>query len=154
MTAPLMESHGVKLCGVKVSGRASRPLIQIFADWEEGGITIDACAKLTRALLDLFDMEERFVKDYRLEVSSPGIDWPLREAWQFRKNIGRVIMLRTAESEFQGKILDVTAEGLVKLEISGETTELTVASLSGAKVVLSPKPSQKSGWKRNEARSR
>jgi len=151
---PILQQEGVRLCGVRISGRSSRPLIQIYVDWEEDWITIDACAKITRALLDLFDMQERFAPDYRLEVSSPGLDWPLTETWQFRKNIGRVIASRNAEGEFQAKLLDVTADGIIKVEIAGETRDASVAELTGAKLVLFPKSSTKSGRKRNEARSR
>jgi len=151
---PVLQQEAARLCGVRISGRASRPHIQIFVDWEEDWITIDACAKITRALLDLFDMQERFALDYRLEVSSPGLDWPLSEVWQFRKNIGRVIGVRNTEGEFEAKLLDVTADGTITVEIAGETKQMSVPELTGAKLVLFPKSSTKSGRKRNEARSR
>lgn len=154
LITPTLEARGTRLCGVKVSGRASRPLIQVFVDWEEGGITIDACADLTRSLLDLFDAHERFAPDYRLEVSSPGIDWPLTETWQFRKNIGRTIRWKSGDAERQGRILDVLADGGISVETDKEVIQGDSAAFSGAKVTLFPKSSLKSGKKRNEARSR
>jgi len=139
---------------VKISGRASRPLIQIYVDWEDGGITIDGCATLTRKLLDLFDLQERFAPDYRLEVSSPGLDIPLKEAWQFRKNIGKTIRWQDDAGEKEGRILDVSADGAITIESKNETVSLLVIQLAGAKLVLFPNSKRKTGRRKNEARSR
>ncbi len=149
--SPVLEKRQVKLCGVKVSGRLSSPLIQIFIDWEESPITIAECVKVSREIQDLFDIEERFAPDYRLEVSSPGIDSPLEEAWQFRRNIGRVIRVDHEGIQVEATILDVTSDGISKLEIEGEEVRKPFTELSGSFVVLFPKKKSLAKRKRNEA---
>lgn len=152
--SPIIQSHQVRLCGVKVSGRISSPLIQIFVDWEESPITIAECVKISREIQDVFDIEEHFAPDYRLEVSSPGIDAPLSEAWQFRRNIGRVICLEQALERTEGTILDVSSAGIVQLDIEGGVVSMPVSELSGACVVLFPVKKSLAKRKRNEARDR
>jgi ribosome maturation factor RimP len=152
LVLPILLKQQVVLCGIKVGGRVSRPLIQVFVDWEERPITIEACTKITRELLDVFDMEERFPPDYRLEVSSPGIDAPLSEAWQFRRNIGRTIGIDRGGSRFEATILDVTAGQIVRLEDDDGICERPLDELRGAKVILFPTTKKPPKRKRNEAR--
>ncbi len=133
---PLLDSERVKLCGVKVSGRSGRPLIQLFVDWDDGNITVGACADISRQAQDLLDMQEWAPQDYRLMVSSPGIDWPLREIWQFRKNVGRVIRRGGDEESFEGRLIGVSDEGKVRLELPEGIVERTVVQLTGARVII------------------
>ncbi|MDP8237705.1 MAG: hypothetical protein P9X24_01325 [Candidatus Hatepunaea meridiana] len=103
----LIEEH-LHLFDVKVSGRAGRPLIQLFLDREDGDITVNAYAGIGRHIQDLLDMQNWSPGDYKLIVSSPGLDRPLSELWQFRKNIGRLIKFQaSALSSLQVKELTV-----------------------------------------------
>lgn len=147
----LLQEMQLKLCGIKVSGRLSKPMIQVFIDWEDSPITIGECAKVSRQIQDVFDLDERFSPDYRLEVSSPGLDLPLTELWQFRRNIGRTIKTVIDGREFEAAILDVTSDGLVKLDESGGIFEIPVSQLSGSQIVLFPKKKVLAKRKRNEA---
>lgn len=144
LVRPHLERRQVRLCAVRVTGRVSRPLIQLFVDWEEAPITIAACADISRQILDLFDSQERFAPDYRLEVSSPGVDAPLRETWQFRKNIGRVITGEWGGVRYEARLLDVTAEGVARLEGDDGLCERRLSELVGARVALFPKPMPRS----------
>ncbi len=150
----LLQRRQVVLCDVKVSGRLSKPLIQITVDCEDSPITIEQCVKISREVQDLFDSEERFTPDYRLEVSSPGIEAPLTLLWQFRRNIGRVIRLDREGRQIEGMILDVSSEGVVQLDVDGEPISRLAPELSGAKVVLFPSKKSLAKRKRNEARDR
>lgn len=83
--------------------------IQILVDSPEG-ISIEACADISRFLNDRIDREE---EDYSLEVSSPGIGSPFRVRQQYDKNIGRdieVVLLNGQKKK--GTLLDVTDEGI------------------------------------------
>ena len=138
---PFLEKDLVHLCEIKVSGRAGKPLIQLFLDWEVGNITIDACVGISRRVQDLLDMQDWVPGNYRLIVSSPGIDYPLREMWQFRKNIGRFIehrkeCLHNPDEILRGRVSEVGDDGIIKLEVAGDIREYTLKQLSGAKVVI------------------
>lgn len=156
----LLEEHRksdtgrLHLCGVKVSGRAGKPQIQLFMDWEVENITIGACADISRRIQDMLDMQDWIPGDYRLIVSSPGIDWPLTELWQFRKNIGRSIRKNDPKENFEGRLVDVKKNGAILIEVKGEICEYTREQLSGARVVFDLSDRNRVKRKRNEARRR
>ena len=76
------------------------------------GITIYECTSLSKFLSNEPSLNT-FFESHELEVSSPGIDRPLRVREQYRKNIGRKIKLKTTEGiELSGKLISVTSEGI------------------------------------------
>jgi|GEM_PF-332031 len=145
LVRPVLEQERVHLCGIKVSGRAGKPFIQIFVDYEESHITIDECARLSRLVQDVLDMQPRPLLDYRLEISSPGLDWPLTEVWQFRKNLGRRIAWRRADNtRTKGELVGIAEDGNLVIEVNGGLVQMPLDSLVGA-VVLTAAPQPKPG---------
>ncbi len=136
LIAPYFVRERVKLCGVKISGRASNPQIQVLADLEEGNITIYSCVRISKELRDLLDMQKWRPRNFQLNVSSPGIGFPMFEDWQFRKNIGRLIKKKDADGVVKGRIKSITRDGLAILVTSEEEIEFNLRDLYGAKVVL------------------
>ena len=136
LALPFLEKEKTHLCDVKVSGRAGKPLIQLFIDWEENNITVDACAKISREIQDLIDMQDGSPADYQLIVSSPGIDCPLQQLWQFRKNIGRLIRWNDAEGTVEGRLIEVEEDGIIRLDVKGNIREFSSDQLTGARVVI------------------
>lgn len=94
---PICDEMNLYLLEVKVKGDWRNAVFQIFAD-NEKGITLGECAKLTRIIQDEIDMDESFRGNYRLDVSSPGIGHPLKYDFEYKKNIGRTLIV----SEFDG----------------------------------------------------
>jgi len=97
-------------------------LLRVFID-QERGITVDDCAAVSNQLTRVFEVEN---VDYdRLEVSSPGLDRPLKKAADFERFAGQTIQLRTrmpigSQRNFKG-VLKGLADGAVRLETeSGE----------------------------------
>jgi len=86
------------LVDVVISSTKGPKKVLILVDGDEG-INIDVCAELSRAIGH--EVEERNLIDsaYRLEVSSPGVDYPLQVDRQFKKNIGRVVKVTTNEGK-------------------------------------------------------
>lgn len=74
-----------------------RSLLRVIADAEDHNITVDECGILSRTISDLLDSYPHDFPDYRLEVSSPGLQHPL-QPWQFFKNIGRTVEVHSAEN--------------------------------------------------------
>ncbi|MDX5480679.1 MAG: ribosome maturation factor RimP [Hymenobacteraceae bacterium] len=101
---------------VAVSDSPARPKITVLADGEQG-ITIDQCATISRRINKR--IEETFGEEvaYVLEVSSPGVDFPLMQPQQFRRNIGRNLKLKLQDgAEKTGKLEEVTETGIGLLE--------------------------------------
>jgi ribosome maturation factor RimP len=106
----LSEMDDVFLVSVKV-----KPVnnIKVFLD-ADGGLNIDRCVKINRAMYRTIE-EEAWYPDgnFSLEVSSPGIDEPLKLLRQYKKNIGRTVELTlTSESKLEGKLIAVSDEAV------------------------------------------
>jgi len=83
-----VEAREAYLVGVSSRKEGARRIIQVFADTDTG-ITIAQCAEISRELGSALDAINAVEGPYDLEVSSPGIDRPLKLLRQYKKNVGR-----------------------------------------------------------------
>jgi ribosome maturation factor RimP len=74
----------------------------------DNGVTIDDCAALSRALSESLDKNDLLDGSYMLEVSTPGLDHPLKLTRQYRKNIGRKVRVKTKGGTQEGLLTAVT----------------------------------------------
>lgn len=88
----LVEAAGFHLLQALWKPIRGRQMLRVVADAEDHNITIAECASLSRTITDLLDSYPHEFPDYRLEVSSPGLDHPL-ERWQIQKNVGRRVQI-------------------------------------------------------------
>ena len=101
---------------VAVSDTPVRPKITVLADGEQG-ITIDQCATISRRINKRIEEEFGEEVSYVLEVSSPGLDFPLTQPQQFKRNLGRSLKLKLQDgTEKTGKLEEATEAGLSLLE--------------------------------------
>ncbi len=116
--------------------RAGRGLLRVFIDKPEG-IGVEDCAAVSNQLTRLFAVESI---DYdRLEVSSPGLDRPLKRAADFARFTGREIKLRlqqprAGQRNFVGRIVSASDTALI-LDVDGVAIELEVAGIDRANLV-------------------
>jgi ribosome maturation factor RimP len=103
------------LVDVIVKGYKGPQKVLVVIDSDKG-VTIDECAHLSRELSKAFDETQLFTNSYMLEVSTPGLDQPLRLKRQYRKNIGRGIrVVKTGQQFLEGKLIEVT-DDLIRVE--------------------------------------
>lgn len=125
---------GYELVDVERSNHGK--LIRVFIDKPEG-ISVDDCALVSNHLSHLFQVEG---VDYdRLEISSPGLDRPLRRVKDFQRFEGEKASVRTnmahnGQRNFVGILRGADAETL-KLEIDGALVSLDVANIRKARLV-------------------
>lgn len=135
---PLCAERQLRLVDIQVQGSMSKPIFNIFADSEKG-ITLGECTKLARLVQDELDMDAGFQQNYRLNVSSPGLDRPLSEDWEFQKNIGQNLIVQFREEEtsreLQGKLISWDAEN-IQIEIIGEAQAIPRKHILRAKIIL------------------
>ena len=81
----LLEESEYFLVDIKLSGGNK---LQVFLDADEGGITINKCAEFSRYLERFLDEEKFLGENYVLEVSSPGMNNPLKNLRQYKKRVG------------------------------------------------------------------
>jgi ribosome maturation factor RimP len=87
--------------------------LKIFLDADQG-LSIDKCVSLNRRLYKMIEEAGMFPEgDFSLEVSSPGLDEPLKQVRQYHKNIGRAVeVTQTDLTKLEGKLLEVTEVGI------------------------------------------
>lgn len=102
------ELHGAHLIEIVLRGSEGRAVIEIFVDTETG-VTTDLCALISRELSRRIDAEELVTGSYRLEVSSPGIERPLKYRWQYIKHVGRTVRIRRKSAELVEEVTGTIA---------------------------------------------
>jgi ribosome maturation factor RimP len=96
IVAPVAEGMGFQLVRLRLMG-GKRITLQIMAERADGSMEVEDCAKLSRALSAVLDVEDPIEREYTLEVSSPGIDRPLTRLADFDRWEGYEARLETTE---------------------------------------------------------
>src|SRR5450432_2551411 len=101
--------------------------IKIFLDGDNG-ISIEKCVQVNRGLYKQLEAEGLFPADeFSLEVSSPGLDEPLKLLRQYKKNIGRPVEILLQDgSKKEGRLLEVGEDGIIVEEIRGKNKKKEV----------------------------
>lgn len=86
---PVIESKNLLLIDLIIRGDERKRIIEIFVDSFEN-ISAESLAELSREINNLLQTEESFLENYRLDVSSPGVDRPLKYLAQYPKHINRM----------------------------------------------------------------
>ena len=94
LITPILTDFALELVDLELKGEGRRQLLRIFID-KPGGVTLDDCAEVSREISALFEVEDPFDGAYILEVSSPGLDRPLKKLQDFERFTGRMVKLRT-----------------------------------------------------------
>ncbi len=105
---PLMEENQFELVDVEYVKEGGNWYLRAYID-KPGGITIDDCELISRALSDLLDREDFIEDSYILEVSSPGLGRPLKKDKDFDRSIGEQVEIKTyrpldGSKEFTGTL--------------------------------------------------
>lgn len=135
----LLSENGFKLLEYSQITRNATTHIRVVGDREVGYISVDDCALLTRELRNLIIEQKLVNDDFRMEVSSPGLDYPLREAWQYRKNIGRLLKVRVpgakGPKELRGRLVQYDESAGLTLKAESQVHQLEQADVLSAVVL-------------------
>ena len=101
--------------------------IKVFLD-SDIGVNIDKCARINRSMYKIIEEEAWYPEgNFSLEVSSPGVDEPLRLPRQYKKNIGRSVEVTFLdETVLEGKMTDANEAGIVVEYIEGKNKKAVV----------------------------
>ena len=94
IAAPLAAQEGLELIDVEFGGGGGRQTLRIFID-KAGGVSLDDCTAVSRSVSAALDVEDPLDGSYDLEVSSPGLDRPLRTPEHFQKFAGQKVRVKT-----------------------------------------------------------
>jgi ribosome maturation factor RimP len=125
----VVASHGLELFDVQLRRESIGWVVRVFIDrpgpsgTPDDSVGIEDCARISRELSAIFDVEDPLGRSYTLEVSSPGLDRPLRDERDFRRFAGRRAKIAVepavdGQKHFEGRIEGVEA-GAVLFEAEG-----------------------------------
>ena len=138
LVLPIIQAEGCELWDVEYVKEGSDMYLRIYAD-KEGGIMIDDCVTISRALEAKLD-EEDFIEDaYILEVSSPGLTRKLKKDRDFEKSIGKLVIVKLYKAEigskeFLGRLRAYTDSTITIETDNNETIELERKNISGIRL--------------------
>lgn len=94
LVQPLLEDAGLELVDLEYKREQNGWTLRFFLD-REGGISLDDCADASREISSLLDVEDIIQTAYNLEVSSPGIERPLKKLVDFERFSGKLARIKT-----------------------------------------------------------
>ena len=149
LAEPVLEDLGLELVDVEYRREGKGWTLRLFVD-KPGGVTLDDCVEVSREVDTLLDVEDVIHTAFQLEVSSPGLDRPLKKARDFERFVGSRTRIKTRElcdpdqrghrrKTFVGSLLGLF-EGRIRLELEdrkGGIVELPLEEIQQAR--LDPK---------------
>ncbi len=142
--------EGCELYDIELSGGSGRRTLRVFIDKTPGGAGIEDCSNVSRGLSAALDVDDPIQGAYDLEVSTPGLERPLRKPWHFSRVVGKKIWLRTSKpfAEFgvqavknqplkqASEVLTAADETSISFEIESETVRVPLSALEKAKLIF------------------
>ena len=139
LVTPIVNENRLELVDVEYKKEGKNWFLRIFID-KAGGVTVDDCTQVSRQIEDLIEVEEVVPSSYILEVSSPGLDRPLKKEEDFLRFKGKCARVTTYtpinhQKNFTGTIEDFQNEVLF-LEIDSQHVEIPQNQIAKARLEI------------------
>jgi len=135
---PALNESAIELVELTLRGARGNQILQVFIDTERG-VTIDDCQNASDLISEILDTADIIEGRYRLEVSSPGVDRPLKTERDFRRNIGRPIRFNLQNEEpkqiYDG-IIQQVGDGNVTLMVNQKVENFSINQMENVKLIL------------------
>ena len=136
---PTLEGNGIELVDVEYKKTGKTWVLRVFIDKNQG-VTVYDCQELSREIEDLIEIHELIDDHYVLEVSSPGLDRPLKKDTDFLRNKGKRIQIKTYspinnKKENAGTVIDFV-NGTLFLEDKKDILKISLTEIAQAKLII------------------
>lgn len=138
LAQPVAESLGLELVDAAFVSDSGRKVLRVYIDKPEG-VTLDDCADMSREFSTVLDVNDPIPQRYSLEVSSPGLDRPLKKEADFARFAGRKTRIRTKEAidgrrNFNAVIDSVDGASVHVTDFDGKKFVLTISNIDKARL--------------------
>jgi ribosome maturation factor RimP len=141
LVRPLTSSLGFELVELEYKREGRHMVLRLYID-KEGGITLDDCAAVSKEVSAVLDVEDIVPDRYTLEVSSPGLNRPLKSRADYDRHIGRLVKIKTLEliaddagnrrKTFLGELLGLDGD-LIRVKLrEGQTAAIPLGDVAKA----------------------
>jgi ribosome maturation factor RimP len=138
LARPLAQARGVDLVDVEIKGTGGRRLVRVMVD-RKGGVELDDIHAVSRELSAILDEADPVEGAYALEVTSPGVDHPLRDRAAFDRVEGRLVAVRRGTpdgaEDLRGTVRTAEDEAVV-LDVDGEAVRVRYGDIEKATQAL------------------
>ncbi|MCK9217097.1 MAG: ribosome maturation factor RimP [Firmicutes bacterium] len=139
LSKPILEKYKFCFIDTEYKKEGSQWYLRIFID-KEGGITVDDCQIVSEELSEKLDELDPISHSYIFEVSSPGIDRPLKREIDFKRNLNKLIEIKFYKPMFnkkviEGKLINYDNEK-IEIEYKGEKIEIEKSKVAIMKPVI------------------
>jgi ribosome maturation factor RimP len=140
---PVVNGMGFDLVEIEHFPNPKHGVLRLFIDKPAGceseGVVIEDCSAVSRQISALIDVEDPIRGKFNLEVSSPGLDRPLRRLQDFQRFTGSLVKLKTVmplegQRNFKGRLLEAN-EDVVVIETDAEEISLPMSAIEKARIV-------------------
>ena len=144
---PILASLGLELVDVEVFGSGRARTLRLTVD-RDGGIDLDTLAEANGPVSDALDAVDALSGPYTLELSSPGVERPLRRPSEFRRFVGTTVSVKSHDPvdgarRHRGLLMEVDDSGIA-LEVDGQHRRFSYDAIASARTVFewgpAPKP--------------
>jgi ribosome maturation factor RimP len=135
---PILSSMGLELVDLELSGQGRRGHLRIFID-KPGGVNVDDCEQVSRYVGHALDVADPIPYAYLLEVSSPGLDRPLRKSEDYQRAAGKLVRLkltRPMDGEWViiGRLQGLQGDRVEVQPEEGERVQVALADIAQARL--------------------
>ena len=134
LVRPVIEGAGLELVDVTFGREGGRRVLRLTVD-RDGGVDLDTISTISEKVSRRLDVEGFEPGPYALEVTSPGVERPLRRPQDFRRAVGERIRVKTVEGVVEGRLRSAD-EAAIVLDVDGEERRLPLDAVSAAKTVV------------------
>lgn len=129
----ILHDCGVELYDIETVSENERKIFRIFITSPEG-INLDKCSEVTKILSPILDLEPPLSGEYTLEVSSPGIERPLRKNEHYKGSIGQLVKIKLVNTDkIIGKLESFVDGKLTVIEDDGEVNTISLEDIDKAR---------------------
>ena len=138
LVRPVVEGAGFELFDVSFGGSGGTRILRVTID--DDGLDVDTIASLSDKIARRLDLEGFSDGRYELEVSSPGIERPLKTPAHYARAVGARVKVKTAspidDAQVHEGVLLAADEGRIELDVDGTTRTIPVARIASARTVV------------------
>lgn len=146
MVHPILSREGMELVDLEFRRESKGWVLRLYID-KGGGITLDDCSRISQEVGRNLDIEDFIQPPYTLEVSSPGLNRPLKTYKDFMKYCKHLVQVKTFSPignrrRFKGRLQEVS-EDSIGIEVDGILFQIPISNVAKAHLEIDPEMLQK-----------
>ena len=140
LVQPIVDARNIEIVDIEYVKEAGQFYLRIYLD-KDGGVSLNECELVTRALNPILDEKDPIKDNYYLEVSSPGLDRPLKKEKDFIRYAGYDVEIKlykplNGTKQLEGELIGLTEDKKIKVVIDNNEVEFDKKDIALIKLAV------------------